>query len=146
MIESKRSAVLEALKVGNTRRSASAVAGVTHDTFYRWFRDDKTFADAVARAEGEAEAFFVSRLKAGADEDWRAAESWLKRARRDEWGDAPDLRKLPDDVLIRLLMGALGQQVEPLPGALSEPAEDVLFHVEPEEPCIIVEPPTIEEG
>lgn len=50
--------------------------------------------------------------------DWRAAESWLRRRRRDEWGDQIDVRKLPDDTLVRLLEGdarARGETPGPAP-------------------------------
>jgi hypothetical protein len=48
--------------------------------------------------------------------DWRAAESWLKRRRRAEWGDSLDLRKLDDDTILRLLSleaGSPPQGLEP---------------------------------
>ena len=95
--------LLEALRKGNTRRAACAVADVTPETFYVRLRENLTFSDDVTRAENEAEAFYAGVLKTAAPDDWRAAESWLKRRRRDDWGDRLDLGKLTDEQVIRLL-------------------------------------------
>lgn len=35
--------------------------------------------------------------------DWRAGESWLKRRRKPEWGDSIDVRRIPDDQLLRMI-------------------------------------------
>lgn len=130
--ESKKAAILEALRRGNTRRAAAAVAGITPETFYTWLREDLTLSDAVIVAEGEAEASLVGAIRDKAPEDWRAAESLLKRRFRDAWGDQVDLRKLPDEVLIRLLMGAMQQGSEALASqnTLPEPSIDAEYRVE----------------
>jgi glucose-6-phosphate dehydrogenase assembly protein OpcA len=97
--------LFEALRQGNTRTCAAALAGIDHATFYRWIADDATFRDNVTRAEAEAEMMMVESLKEGAvaSRDWRAAESWLKRRRREDWGDSIDVRKLSDEQIVTLL-------------------------------------------
>jgi TPP-dependent trihydroxycyclohexane-1,2-dione (THcHDO) dehydratase len=109
----RRAVVLRALKAGNTRTAAAAVAGVDGETVARWIERYADFSAAVTRAEDQAEAMYLAVLKKEATgypvvertetidaegvatiktvrkrlHDWRAAESWLKRRRRDEWGD-----------------------------------------------------------
>ena len=39
--------------------------------------------------------------------DWRAAETWLKRRRRDEWGDNLSLSRLSDEDVIALATGGV---------------------------------------
>jgi hypothetical protein len=80
--------ITDALKAGNTRTAAVGAAGIDYTTFCDWLRDYPQFSQAVIRAEHEAEAGYVEVLKkAAANGDWRAAESWLKRRRREDWGD-----------------------------------------------------------
>jgi hypothetical protein len=51
--------------------------------------------------------------EAGRNGDWKAAESWLKRRRRTEWGDSIDLHKLSDDELIARATGAIAGVIAP---------------------------------
>lgn len=121
--------ILALLKSGNTRTCAANASGISKETFYEWLREFPDFADAVTRAESEAEAAHVATIKRAAtvhkvverrttvsdkdgtttievvryEYDWRAAETWLKRRRRADWGDSIDVRKLDDDTLLRLL-------------------------------------------
>lgn len=78
-------AVLNALRVGNTRRASAAAAGVSHETFYRWM-DDVTFSDAVTQAEAEAELRFLGQIAKHAASSPQAAQWWLERRRRDDYG------------------------------------------------------------
>lgn len=130
------SRIVRALADGNTRRAACLGNGVSEDTFAIWMREYSDFSDAVTLAEFEAEQRYVSSLKKAAfghqatktkrttkadgsveevretvwEFDWKAAESWLKRRRPDEWGDRVDVRQLPDDALVRLLNRAAGRR------------------------------------
>ena len=49
--------LLDALRGGNTRRAACAVANISQDTLAVWLKDKPEFSDAVEKAEGEAEEF-----------------------------------------------------------------------------------------
>lgn len=96
--------IFEQLQLGCTRRAACAVAGISEETFYCWMREIPEFSELVVAAENQAEAGFTNVIqKAAAAGDWRAAESWLKRRRRDDYGDSVDIKKVDDDTLIRLL-------------------------------------------
>ena len=82
----RRDALLNALRLGNTRRNAAAYAEISHETFYNWLADDVTFRDAVEKAEADAEARFVGQVaKAAADGTWQAAAWWLERRRADDY-------------------------------------------------------------
>lgn len=130
--------ILDALKVGATRRAASGAAGINEDTLCLWVKQYSDFSDSVTRAEDEAEARFTSILAKAANPhevmetvttegpdgtttrttikrefDWRAAESWLKRRRRFDWGDRVDFGKYSDEELIaeaeKLFGGSLSE-------------------------------------
>lgn len=82
--------ILDALRVGATQRDAAAAAGIDETTLWRWKEAFADFAESVTRAEGACAARMAARIYQEAtkdDGDWRASESWLKRRRRDEWGD-----------------------------------------------------------
>ena len=74
-----RPAALEALRHGNTRRAAAAMAGVTERTLYRWIEGDVPFRHAVEKAEGEAEAMYLAAVERAVPESWQAAAWWLER-------------------------------------------------------------------
>ena len=110
--DARRTAILEALRLGNTRRASAQAAGVSPDTLYRWMAADTAFSDAVTRAESEAEFYLVQCIRNAAPTDWRAGESLLKRRFRAEWGDTLDLRKLDDATILRLLDAEAGETGE----------------------------------
>ena len=85
--------ITDALKIGATRKASSGAAGIDQVTFCRWMNDNVNFASVVMRAEHEAELKYTARIAREAnavDGDWRAAESWLKRRRREEWTEKVD--------------------------------------------------------
>jgi hypothetical protein len=85
-------AVLRALAVGCTQRTAAGCAGVDDTTVTRWRRRYPDFGAAAATAEATAERSMASVLfEAAMAGDWRAAEAWLKRRRPQEWGDKQQL-------------------------------------------------------
>ena len=80
-------AILDALRRGNTRTAAFEAAGVHRSKIPIWMARFATFRDALTRAEAEAEVTATGVLhdayEAG---DWRAAFAWLERRRHAEWG------------------------------------------------------------
>lgn len=136
----------EALALGVSRRAACALAGISHETLYRWLQDGQTDADGVtvrdriARAEAECERAAVKALRSPWDgkepgEAARAAEAFLKRhpRTRAEWGDRLDVRVLDDDTLLRLLQATEARDVQRIPDGqtvdgefLPEPAQGAL--------------------
>jgi len=82
----RRTAILNSLRVGNTRRAAVGFAQIDHATFYRWMDDDATLRDDVEKAEADAETRFLGNIaKAAADGTWTAAAWWLERRRYEEY-------------------------------------------------------------
>lgn len=101
------------LRAGCTRKSSAASAGIDFQTFLNWTRRYESFSTNVTRAEADAENIYaavIQKAATGAIPDWRAAETWLKRRRRDEWGDnvavsLPNLEEFDDDELDRIAAG-----------------------------------------
>ena len=95
--------ICDALAEGCTRKAAYGFVGVSANTFAEWLERFPTFLTSVTCAEAEAEAKFTKSLwkaATGYDSDWRAAESWLKRRRRDEWGDSLNFTSKSDTDLL----------------------------------------------
>lgn len=82
----RQTAILNSLRLGNTRRAAAAFAEIDDNTFYRWLADDGTFRAAVEKAEADAETRFLGNIaKAAADGTWTAAAWWLERRRHQDY-------------------------------------------------------------
>lgn len=80
--------LLTTLERGATRTAACASAGISLDTLARWRDADPEIEEKLVRAEGKAHVSMSNVLfEAAMGGDWRAAESWLKRRRPEEWGD-----------------------------------------------------------
>ena len=75
------------LRSGCTRRDAAGSVGVTDDTLLNWLKRYSDFSELVASAEAFAAVKMTTILTKAADGDWRAALEWLKRRRREDWGD-----------------------------------------------------------
>jgi len=56
--------LLEVLAAGNTRKAAYDIAGISSGTFATWLEDDLDFKDAVKKAESDAVAERVARIRA----------------------------------------------------------------------------------
>ncbi len=82
----REQAVLNALRLGNTRRNAAAYAEIDPATLWRWCEADATFRNAVEKAEADAETRFLGQVaKAAADGTWQAAAWWLERRRPEDY-------------------------------------------------------------
>ena len=79
--------ICRSLEIGCTRKASAEAACISFDTFSNWMKSNPVFSALVTRAEAQAENAMVACLQTAAITDWRAAESWLKRRSRDEWGD-----------------------------------------------------------
>jgi Rieske Fe-S protein len=102
-----REKVLAFLRLGATRTDSAHAAGISKETFYHWLRD-VDFSDAVREAEGLIAAEMAACIAQEARKvkgDWRAAEAWLKRRRRKEWGDniKIDVSQLTNDQILDIL-------------------------------------------
>jgi hypothetical protein len=105
-------AIVDRLRTGATRTASVLASGIDYTTFLAWLKRYPSFANDVARAEAEVEARYAAVLFQAAaphdvvevtettgpdgttirtttrrEFDWRAALEWLRRRRREEWGD-----------------------------------------------------------
>ena len=82
--------LLNGLRLGMTRRAASASAGFSKTTFYRMLENDEdgTLGTAIEKAEAEAEATYTGIIaQATADpKNWTAAAWWLERRHPQDYG------------------------------------------------------------
>lgn len=81
----REEAVLNQLRVGNTRRASHLAAGVSHQTFYNWLEDGR-FLEAVEHAEAEAETRYVGQVAKHAVKSPQAAQWWLEHRRPADYG------------------------------------------------------------
>lgn len=82
--------ICDAIRVGATRKSASACGGISDSLFHQWMKENPEFAEKVQRAEGGMLARMAARVYQEAvapDGDWRAALEVLKRRERSEWSE-----------------------------------------------------------
>jgi hypothetical protein len=81
--------IIERIRTGSTIKDACTAAGISDQTYLNWTHDSLDFLESVTRAEAECAAEMAASIHQAAtvQKDWRAAESWLKRRRRNEWGD-----------------------------------------------------------
>jgi len=98
--------LLDALRAGNTRKAACSYAGVAQDAFNRWLLRFADFADAIQKAEADAEVRHVANIARVAQEGtWQASAWWLERRRPDDYGRR---ERLDLDVYIRERAAELG--------------------------------------
>jgi hypothetical protein len=77
--------LLAALRAGNTRKASCLYAGVNEDSLERWLRHSADFAEALTRAEAEAEVALVAFVRQAAHTDWRAGMEFLSRRWPETW-------------------------------------------------------------
>jgi hypothetical protein len=111
--------VVKAIRDGNTRACAAALAGIDPDTLQEWLRKGREgdpayarFAEEVRSADGRIESRMVGTVRKCGTNDWRAAMAWLGARRTKSWGErstvtlkktGEDLSGLSDEKLDQLL-------------------------------------------
>jgi hypothetical protein len=86
MTDGRLSVLLMALRAGNTRRASIAHAGIAIDTFYRWLAQNRTFSDAIKKAEADAEVRHVAIVAQAGQRSWQASAWCLERRRHEDYG------------------------------------------------------------
>lgn len=89
-------AILNALRVGNTRTDAALAAGVSRGAIAEWCRRYPAFLSAVEKAEAEARLRFVGIIATAARTKWQAAAWFLERRVPAEWGRRESLEVATD--------------------------------------------------
>lgn len=81
----RETALLDALRLGNTRRAAHRQVDISDSTFYRML-EDVAFREAVETAEAEAEASYLTAIARAVNAGtWQAAAWWLERRRHEDY-------------------------------------------------------------
>ncbi len=98
----RRDKLLKAIRVGNDKKVACALAGISETTLYRWLdlaqkknarAELREFRESLERAEAEAEVLKVSRIAQAADNGrWQAAAWWLERKHPERWGQQTKIK------------------------------------------------------
>lgn len=88
-----REKIVNALRAGNYRVAACKFAGISDETFRRWFNAGKRgepeyvdFVEQVKQAEAQAEASLVATIRKAAGDHWQAAAWLLERKYVTRWG------------------------------------------------------------
>ena len=81
----RETAILNALRVGNTRRAAALAAEISEDTLARWIGANEDFRGNVEKAEADAELRFLGQVAVAAQTTWQAAAWWLERRRSEDY-------------------------------------------------------------
>ena len=84
--------------MGNTLKVACQAVGIGLSTFGEWLERGKKdregpyyeLAEAVLRANAQAEATYVSALQRQTRWDWRAAAFWLEKRSPKDWTNPAD--------------------------------------------------------
>jgi transposase-like protein len=104
--------IIKALQIGATYKDAAEAAGVDYDTYNEWIKAGKAaksgkffeFSELVKRTEAQARLNYLSTIaQAAAKGDWKAAEAYLKRRDRANWGDAVDVTTGGEALTIKII-------------------------------------------
>ena len=104
--------IIKALQIGATYKDAAEAAGVDYDTYNNWIQEGKTaksgkffeFFGAVRKSEAQARLNYLSTIaQAAAKGDWKAAEAFLKRRDRANWGDVVDVTSGGQALTIKII-------------------------------------------
>jgi hypothetical protein len=129
----RRAVILEALREGCSRRTASGLAGIEHAQLYRWVkRGEETgapdtyreFAQAVICAEAVVSGKAVTILNRAMDNEPKWAAWWLER--RDPEFAPPRARMevAPEQTRVVVLTLDDGRSVRPLPSSTVTVGDD----------------------
>lgn len=78
---------LEALARGHTLASAAALVGVSQGWHYERVKSDPEWIKKTEHWQAKAVDKAILAMTSAFDKDWKAAESFLKRRAKKEWGD-----------------------------------------------------------
>ena len=116
--------IVDAIRDGMTYETACALSSITYSTFRNWIIAGENtgdgiyyeFLQSVKKANAEAEAELVQRIKSAGQREWQANAWILERRYPDRWGRRDrteavttnfniDLETLTDEQLARLANG-----------------------------------------
>ena len=95
-----KDAILRYLSIGATYKDAAEGSGISYETLLNWLTKGREatsgnyyeFFQAVRKAEAQARLNYLTTIAQAASKgDWKAAEAYLKRRDRANWGDNVDV-------------------------------------------------------
>jgi len=104
--------IVESILHGATYKDAAEAAGVNYDTFNEWMRagaDGKAgkfseFFGAIRKAEAQCRLNMTRVIQsAAAKGDWKAAEAYLRRRDRANWGDNVDVTSGGEAITLKIV-------------------------------------------
>ena len=104
-------AIVDAILHGGTYKDAAEAAGVDYASFNNWMQTGEAdgkgkffqFFQSVRKAEAECRLNFTRVIQsAAAKGDWKAAEAYLKRRDRANWGDNVDVTSGGEKIVITI--------------------------------------------
>ena len=104
--------IVESILHGATYKDAAEAAGVNYDTFNEWMRagaDGKAgkfseFFGAIRTAEAQCRLNMTRVIQsAAAKGDWKAAEAYLRRRDRANWGDNVDVTSGGEAITLKIV-------------------------------------------
>jgi transposase-like protein len=105
--------IIAALEIGATLRDAALTAGVSEAMFHVWLKRGREatrknefseFLERVEEAQAKCRLNYTAVIAKAANEgDWRAAESYLKRRDRQNWGDSQDITTAGQPITLRVV-------------------------------------------
>jgi hypothetical protein len=118
-------AILKALRAGNTETNAAAYAEIHYDTCWMWKRHKPKFAEAIEKAQADAQALMVERVVDAAKTNWTAAAWWLERRYPQEWGKVERL-----EITLKDQIAAVAEELALSPEAAAALHADVAQYLQ----------------
>ena len=104
--------IVESILHGATYKDAAEAAGVNYDTFNEWMRAGaegkagkfSEFFGAIRKAEAQCRLNMTRVIQsAAAKGDWKAAEAYLRRRDRVNWGDNVDVTSGGEAITLKIV-------------------------------------------
>lgn len=104
--------IVESILHGATYKDAAEAAGVNYDTFNEWMRAGaegkagkfSEFFGAIRKAEAQCRLNMTRVIQsAAAKGDWKAAEAYLRRRDRVNWGDNVDVTSGGQSITLKVV-------------------------------------------
>lgn len=96
--------IIKYLSEGAWKRDAAEMAGISHDTFYRWCKEDLTFLTQVKAAILEYKHNLTKVITLGSIKDWKAAAEILKTRWPKQWNRSQRVEVVrPEDKVAKVL-------------------------------------------
>ena len=80
------SRIIQAIKMGATRRLAALYAGMSETAFYEWQAEEVEFAESIKAAEASRSLRWLATIEKASELSWQAAAWKLERLMPDEYG------------------------------------------------------------